>query len=91
MTAFPDRYMKATEEAKNRVRNAVGNMERGEMALGPTLTSEQQQQMFEQRVKPLVMEGKTEKVLEWIARSAPPGTDPFKELKRMLNKFGGEK
>lgn len=87
--SYPDRFIQATEEAKERVRRAVESLPRMETALGPTLTREQQQEMFDQRIKPRLLVGDTRPVLEWIARTAPPGTDPAKELLRLVKKFGG--
>jgi hypothetical protein len=87
--SYPDRFIQATEEAKDRVRRAVESLPRMETALGPTLTPEEQQKMFDQRIKPLLLAGNTRPVLEWIARHAPPGTDPGKELFRMIKKLGG--
>ncbi|MFA6721545.1 MAG: hypothetical protein WCR92_09050 [Candidatus Cloacimonadaceae bacterium] len=89
MSSYPDRYLAATEEARERVRKAVDSLSPMEERLGPSLSPEEQQQRFDRLVKPHLLAGDTKPVLEWIARNAPPGSDPGTELLKLVKRFGG--
>jgi len=91
MKAWPDQYLEATQTAKDKIRKTVAGLPRMETPLTEQLSREDQQKMFDNRIKPLLLTHQTDKVLEWVARNAPPGTDPGKELFRLIKQFGGEK
>lgn len=91
MKAWPDKYLEATQQAKEHIRKTVDGLPRMETPLTEQLSREDQQKMFDTRIKPLLLTHQTDKVLTWISRNAPPNTDPGKELFRLIKNFGGER
>jgi len=85
-----DRYLAAATEAHDLVHTHVERLEPMKTQVAPKLNLAGQQAMYDKHYRPLLEKGDVAGALELVAQQAPLGADYEKELRKLVDTFGGE-
>jgi hypothetical protein len=85
-----DRYLEAATEARDLARTHVERLEPMKTQVAPKLNQAAQKAMYDKHYRPLLEKGDVAGALKLVAQQAPLGSDYEKELRRLVDTFGGE-
>ena len=84
-----DRWLRGASAAKERVDRFVEKVQPGTESWGDELNADQIRANVQRYIVPAIQAGRTEDIMPWVIRHAPPDADPVKALGELVRKYGG--